>query len=140
MMADTMQTYGADSFVGRLACTLQGSTDTTFYIIALYFGSVGVKKTRHAVPCGLMADLAAILAAIFIAYLFFHSTVPLLLQPTILTSERGTRFGIRKPPNHVPPPHLPDDPYLSPICSSIEAGEESRGIRRGAQTQLVYLT
>ena len=72
MMADTMQTYGADSFVGRLACTLQGSTDTTFYIIALYFGSVGVKKTRHAVPCGLMADLAAILAAIFIAYLFFH--------------------------------------------------------------------
>ena len=72
MMADTMQTYGADSFVGRLACTFQGSTDTTFYIIALYFGSVGVKKTRHAVPCGLMADLAAILAAIFIAYLFFH--------------------------------------------------------------------
>ncbi len=72
MMADAMQTYGADSFVGRLACTLQGSTDTTFYILALYFGSVGVKKTRHAVPCGLLADFAAIVAGIFIAYLFFH--------------------------------------------------------------------
>jgi spore maturation protein SpmA len=72
MMVDAMQTYGADSFVGRLACTFQGATDTTFYIIALYFGSVGVRKTRHAVPCGLMADFAAIIAGIFIAYLFFH--------------------------------------------------------------------
>ncbi|MGW8267668.1 MAG: nucleoside recognition domain-containing protein [Longimicrobiales bacterium] len=73
MMVDAMQTYGADSFVGRLASTFQGSTDTTFYIIALYFGSVGVKKTRHAVACGLFADFVGIIAAIFIAYLFFHS-------------------------------------------------------------------
>jgi spore maturation protein SpmA len=72
MMVDAMQTYGADSFAGRLASTFQGSTDTTFYIIALYFGSVGVRKTRHAVICGLIADLAAVVAAIFIAYLFFH--------------------------------------------------------------------
>jgi spore maturation protein SpmA len=72
MMVDAMQTYGADSFVGRLASVFQGSTDTTFYIIALYFGSVGVRRTRHAVTCGLIADLAAIVAAIGIAYLFFH--------------------------------------------------------------------
>ena len=71
MMVDAMQTHGADSFVGRLACTFQGSTETTLYVIALYFGSVGVRKTRHAVTCGLMADLAAIVAGIFIAYLFF---------------------------------------------------------------------
>jgi spore maturation protein SpmB len=72
MMVDAMQTYGADSFVGRLACVFQGATDTTFYIIALYFGSVSVRKTRHAVICGLIADAAGILAAVFIAYLFFH--------------------------------------------------------------------
>ena len=72
MMVDAMQVHGADSFVGRLASTFQGSTDTTFYIIALYFGSVGVKKTRHAVPCGLFADLVSTVAAIFIAYLFFY--------------------------------------------------------------------
>jgi spore maturation protein SpmB len=72
MMVDAMQTYGADSFVGRLASTFQGATDTTFYIIALYFGSVGVRKTRYAVTCGLLADFAGIIAAIFIAYLFFH--------------------------------------------------------------------
>jgi len=72
MMVDAMQVHGADSFVGRLACTFQGSTDTTFYIIALYFGSVGVKKTRHAVPAGLFADLVSIIAAILVAYLFFH--------------------------------------------------------------------
>jgi spore maturation protein SpmA len=72
MMVDAMQTYGADSFVGRLASTFQGATDTTFYIIALYFGSVGVRQTRHAVTCGLVADFAGIIAAIFIAYLFFH--------------------------------------------------------------------
>jgi spore maturation protein SpmA len=71
MMVDAMQTYGADSFVGRLASVFQGATDTTFYIIALYFGSVGVKRTRHAVTCGLIADFAGIIAAIFIAYLFF---------------------------------------------------------------------
>ena len=72
MMVDAMQTHGADSFVGRLACTFQGATDTTFYIIALYFGSVGIRKTRHAIPCGLIADFAAIIVGIFIAYLFFH--------------------------------------------------------------------
>ena len=71
LMVDAMSTYGADSFVGRLACIFQGSTDTTFYILAVYFGSVGVAKTRHAVPCGLLADLAGILAAIFVCYLFF---------------------------------------------------------------------
>ena len=71
MMVDAMTQYGADSFVGRLTCIFQGSTDTTFYILAVYFGSVGIKNTRHAVPCGLMADLAGILAAIAIAYLFF---------------------------------------------------------------------
>ena len=71
MMVDAMTTYGADSFVGRLSCIFQGSTDTTFYILAVYFGSVGVSKTRHAVSCGLLADLAGILAAIAISYLFF---------------------------------------------------------------------
>jgi spore maturation protein SpmA len=71
MMVDAMTTYGADSFVGRLSSVFQGSTDTTFYILAVYFGSVGVSKTRHAVTCGLLADLAGILAAIAICYLFF---------------------------------------------------------------------
>ncbi|MBO7067636.1 MAG: spore maturation protein [Bacteroidaceae bacterium] len=71
MMIDAMTTYGADSFIGRLSCIFQGSTDTTFYILAVYFGSVGVAKTRHAVTCGLLADLAGIIAAIAIAYLFF---------------------------------------------------------------------
>ena len=71
MMVDAMKTYGADSFVGRLASTFQGATDTTFYILALYFGSVGVKKTRHAVACGLIADLAGVVAAIFVAYIFW---------------------------------------------------------------------
>jgi len=71
MMVDAMTTYGADSFVGRLASTVQGATDTTFYIIAVYFGSVGIKNTRYAVSCGLIADFAGIIAAIFIAYLFF---------------------------------------------------------------------
>ena len=71
MMVDAMTTYGADSFVGRLSSVFQGSTDTTFYILAVYFGSVGVSKTRHAVTCGLLADLAGIIAAIAICYLFF---------------------------------------------------------------------
>jgi spore maturation protein SpmA len=71
MMVDAMTTHGADSFVGRLASVFQGATDTTFYILALYFGSVGVRKTRHAVACGLIADFAGITAAIFIAYIFF---------------------------------------------------------------------
>jgi len=71
MMIDTMKTYGVDSFVGRLACIFQGAADTTFYIIALYFGSVGIKKTRYAVSYGLLADLAGMIAAVFVAYLFF---------------------------------------------------------------------
>ncbi len=71
LMVDAMTTYGPDSFVGRLACIFQGSTDTTFYILAVYFGSVGIAKTRHAVPCGLIADATGIIAAIFICYLFF---------------------------------------------------------------------
>jgi len=71
MMVDAMTTYGADSFVGRLSCIFQGSTDTTFYILAVYFGSVGVRYTRHAVTCGLLADLAGIISAIFICYMFF---------------------------------------------------------------------
>lgn len=72
MMIDAMSTYGADSFVGKLACTFQGSTDTTFYVLAVYFGSVGIKKTRHALACGLIADFFGILASIFVAYMFFH--------------------------------------------------------------------
>ncbi|MGN0069512.1 MAG: nucleoside recognition domain-containing protein [Prevotella sp.] len=71
MMVDAMTTYGADSFVGRLSCVFQGSTDTTFYILAVYFGSVGIRYTRHAVACGLLADLAGIISAIAICYLFF---------------------------------------------------------------------
>ena len=71
MMVDAMQTYGADSFIGRLSCIFQGSTDTTFYILAVYFGSVGIRKTRHAVACGLLADLTGIIAAVFICYFFF---------------------------------------------------------------------
>ena len=71
MMIDTMNTYGADSFVGRLSCIFQGSTDTTFYILAVYFGSVSIRYTRHAVTCGLLADLAGMVAAVGIAYIFF---------------------------------------------------------------------
>ena len=71
MMVDAMTNYGADSFVGRLSCIFQGSTDTTFYILAVYFGSVGIKNTRHAVSCGLLADLAGVVAAIAICYFFF---------------------------------------------------------------------
>lgn len=72
LMVDAMNTYGADSFVGRLVSVMQGATDTTFYILAVYFGSVGIKKTRHALPCGLIADFTGIVAAIIISYLFFH--------------------------------------------------------------------
>lgn len=71
MMVDAMTTHGADSFVGRLSCIFQGSTDTTFYILAVYFGSVGIRYTRHAVTCGLLADLAGIISAIAICYMFF---------------------------------------------------------------------
>lgn len=72
MMIDAMKTFGVDSFVGRLACIFQGSTDTTFYIIALYFGSVGIKRARYAVGYGLLTDLGGVLASIWIAYLFFR--------------------------------------------------------------------
>lgn len=72
MMIDAMKTFGVDSFVGRLSCLVQGSTDTTFYILAVYFGSVGISKTRHAVACGLIADFVGAVAAILIGYLFFH--------------------------------------------------------------------
>ena len=71
MMVDAMTTYGADSFVGRLSCVFQGSTDTTFYVLAVYFGSVGIRYTRHTVACGLLADLAGVIAAIAICYMFF---------------------------------------------------------------------
>ncbi len=71
MMVDAMNTYGPDSFAGRLACVFQGATDTTFYILAVYFGSVGIKKTRHALTCGLLADLAGIIAAVVVGYIFF---------------------------------------------------------------------
>ena len=71
MMIDAMTTYGVDSFVGRLSSILQGAADTTFYIVALYFGSVGIRKTRYAIGYGLLADFAGVVAAIFVAYLFF---------------------------------------------------------------------
>ena len=70
-MVETMKTLGADSFAGRLACVIQGSTETTFYVLAVYFGSVGIRKTRHALACGLAADAAGVVAAIFVCYLFF---------------------------------------------------------------------
>ncbi len=71
MMIETMTNFGADSFAGRLACVVQGSTETTFYVLAVYFGSVGIRKTRHAVVCGLAADAAGVVAAILVSYLFF---------------------------------------------------------------------
>lgn len=71
MMLDTMRTYGVDSFAGRLAAVIQGSTETTFYVLAVYFGAVGIRNVRHAVGCALLADLAGVLAAIFVTYRFF---------------------------------------------------------------------
>jgi len=71
MMVETMKTLGPDSFAGRLACIIQGSTETTFYVLAVYFGSVGVRRTRHALPCALAADAAGVIASIFVCYLFF---------------------------------------------------------------------
>lgn len=71
MMIDTMKEFGPDSFAGKLASVFQGSTETTFYVVAVYFGAVSIRKTRYAITCGLIADLAGIIAAIFIAYLFF---------------------------------------------------------------------
>jgi spore maturation protein SpmA len=72
LMLDVMKTYGADSFVGRVASTIQGGTETTFYILAVYFGSVGIRKTRYAAACGLLADLAGVIIAILMSYLFFR--------------------------------------------------------------------
>ena len=72
MMIETMKTYGADSFAGKLSSIFRGATETTFYIIAVYFGSVNIKKTRYAVTAGLIADAAGIITAIFVGYLFFH--------------------------------------------------------------------
>jgi spore maturation protein SpmB len=72
MMVDTMKTFGADSFPGRLACVIQGSTETTFYVLAVYFGSVGIKKTRHALPCALVSEAVGVIASIFVCYLFFR--------------------------------------------------------------------
>lgn len=72
MMIDAMKTFGVDSFVGRLACVFQGSADTTFYIVALYFGSVGVSRTRYAITFGLLAEFSGVVAAVWVAYLFFH--------------------------------------------------------------------
>lgn len=72
LMVEVMHTFGADSFPGRVACVIQGSTETTFYVLAVYFGSVSIKKTRHALPCALLSELAGIVAGIIVAYLFFH--------------------------------------------------------------------
>jgi spore maturation protein SpmB len=71
LVIETMKTFGADSFAGRLACVIQGSTETTFYVLTVYFGSVGIRKWRHAVGCGLAADLAGMVAAVLVGYLFF---------------------------------------------------------------------
>jgi spore maturation protein SpmB len=75
MMIDTMTKYGADSFAGRLSAIFQGTSDTTFYVIAVYFGSVAVKNTRYSIPAMLLADLVGIITAIFVAYLFFGSSI-----------------------------------------------------------------
>jgi spore maturation protein SpmB len=75
MMIDAMKTFGADSFAGRLSCIAQGAVDTTFYIVAVYFGSVAIKKTRYTVPCALIADLAGSVAAIIMTYLFFSNAL-----------------------------------------------------------------
>jgi spore maturation protein SpmB len=75
MMLHAMETYGVDSFVGRLSCIAQGSTDTILYIVAVYYGSVAIKNTRYTVSCALIADLAGAITAIFMAYLFFGHTL-----------------------------------------------------------------
>jgi spore maturation protein SpmB len=71
MMIDTMKTLGPDSFAGRLSAIVQGSTETTFYVLAIYFGAVGIKHIRHAAACGIIADFAGVVASIFVAYWFF---------------------------------------------------------------------
>ena len=90
MMLDAFETHGVDSFVGKLSATLQGATDTTFYIVALYFGSVGIKKTRYAITAGLIADLAGIIAAIIIAYTFFGASIN---QTNFSKKEIATQFS-----------------------------------------------
>ena len=72
LMIDSMKQFGPDSFIGRLVCIFQGSTDTTFYIVALYFGSVGIKNTRYAIVAGLIADFVGVIAGILLGYLFFY--------------------------------------------------------------------
>jgi spore maturation protein SpmB len=71
LMLDTMKTYGVDSFVGKLVSTVQGSTETTFYVLALYFGSVGVRHTRYSLVVGLVVDFIGVVAALLLGYLFF---------------------------------------------------------------------
>jgi len=71
MMVETMKTLGADSFAGRLSCIIQGSTETTFYVLAVYFGSVGIRKTRYALSCALATEIIGVIAAIAVTYLFF---------------------------------------------------------------------
>ena len=75
MMIDTMKTFGPDSFAGRLSCILQGSSDTTFYVVAVYFGSVGIKNTRYSIGTMLLADLVSVVASIILCYLFFGASV-----------------------------------------------------------------
>jgi len=72
MMVEAMNTFGVDSFAGRLSSVMQGTTETTLYVVAVYFGAIGVRKTRYAIGCGLFADLVGVIAAILLSYLFFH--------------------------------------------------------------------
>jgi spore maturation protein SpmB len=72
LMVDVMTTYGVDSFQGKLAAIIQGSTETTFYVLAVYFGSVNIRKTRYALPCGLFADFVGVVGAILVGYAFFY--------------------------------------------------------------------
>lgn len=101
MMLDAFNEHGVDSFVGHLTATLQGATDTTFYIIAVYFGSVGIRKTRYAVKAGLLADFGGIVAGIVIAYLFFGSSIGQKTDPTEMVSEFTTNWAEHKPSDNL---------------------------------------
>ena len=115
IMIDTMNTLGADSFAGRLACCFQGSCDTTFYILAVYFGSVSISKTRHAVVCGLLADLASIVAAIVVAYILGYFTIVALLRNF---GTFGTIFVLRrKPKSQYNPSYRAPLGYTMPIIA-----------------------
>lgn len=92
MMVETMHEHGVDSFAGKLASTLQGSTETTFYVLAVYFGSVGIKKTRYALGAGLIADLAGVIAAMIIAYIFFGDSIPDPANATNMVGEAAARL------------------------------------------------